>query len=121
MPTTTDEPTVDETLRAAMAAKGYTLRGLARDLAGPRADHKEVERIRRAIYRYLDDTIPDEETALQLSARLDVPVESLTRPAGERVGRGRVQRLEHRLSEIEQTVDRLASLVERPREREAER
>lgn len=99
------EQTIGDVISDALVAKGYTVRGLARELAGPSADHKEVERRRRAIYRALDDSIPDEEMAAKLSRALGVPAEKLTRPAAQRVGRGRIQRLEHRLAELEARAD----------------
>lgn len=104
----TNERTIGEIISDALVEKGYTVRGLARDIAGPSAEHREVERIRRRLYRYLDDSIPDEEMAAELSRRLGVKAAVLTRPATERAGRGRLQKIEHRLAALEDEVARVA-------------
>lgn len=102
---TPEEATIGDLISDAMAARGLRVRELARLVAGPGADHRAVENVRRQLYRYLDDTVPDEATALKLSRELGVPVEKLTRPASARVGRGRIQRLERRLEALEERDD----------------
>lgn len=106
---TPSDETFAQRLDAILKERGLSVRGLARLLAGPDAEHKQIESRRRALTRYLQEgASPERASSDEIAVALGLAPGSLPAEAEDQATR---RFLGQQVEEIRGLLDELAVLI----------
>lgn len=106
---TPSDETFAQRLDAILKERDLSVRGLARLLAGPGAEHKQIESRRRALTRYLQEgASPERASSDEIAAALGLPPGSLPAEAEDQATR---RFLAQQVDEIRGLLDELSTLI----------